>query len=40
VNCGGISNLLKYKGIQAPDITKKSSRWRTSRIAREFEFQF
>jgi len=32
-----LSNLLKFKGIQAPDIEKKSSGWRASRIASVFE---
>jgi len=36
---GVLTNLLKFKGIQAPNIVKKSSGWRTSRIACEFEFQ-
>jgi len=34
---GVLSNLLNFKGIQAPDIENKSLRYRDSRIAWEFE---
>jgi len=33
-----LSNILKFKGIQAPYIEKKSWRCRASRIAWEFEY--
>ena len=34
-----LSNLFNFKGIQAPNIVKKSSRWRASRIAWKFELR-